>query len=129
MNLQSSEYSVNKGFAEDLTEGKFSFPVVHGIRADTSNRQILSASLLSLGAGMNVALIVLSTDVLQKRPSTPTLKRHTIEYLRTKTKSFDYTLSVIRELEQKTLEEIARLGGNAGLAKLMELLHIQTEDQ
>ncbi|KAG9221355.1 hypothetical protein CCMSSC00406_0009932 [Pleurotus cornucopiae] len=109
MNLQSSEYSVNKGFAEDLTEGKFSFPVVHGIRADRSNRQIL--------------------NVLQKRPSTPTLKRHTIEYLRTKTKSFDYTLSVIRELEQKTLEEIARLGGNAGLAKLMELLHIQPDDQ
>lgn len=73
--------------------------------------------------------LLISTDVLQKRPSTPTLKRHTIEYLRTKTKSFDYTLSVIRELEQKTLEEIARLGGNAGLAKLMELLHIQPDDQ
>lgn len=37
------QYSSNKGFAEDLTEGKFSFPVVHGIRSDPSNRQILSA--------------------------------------------------------------------------------------
>ena len=36
------QYADNKGFAEDLTEGKFSFPVVHGVRADTSNRQILS---------------------------------------------------------------------------------------
>jgi geranylgeranyl diphosphate synthase type 3 len=42
MNLQSTEYADNKGFAEDLTEGKFSFPVVHGVRADPSNRQILS---------------------------------------------------------------------------------------
>ena len=36
-----SQYADNKGFAEDLTEGKFSFPVVHGVRADTSNRQLL----------------------------------------------------------------------------------------
>ena len=42
MNLQSSEYADNKGFCEDLTEGKFSFPVVHGVRADQGNRQILS---------------------------------------------------------------------------------------
>jgi geranylgeranyl diphosphate synthase type 3 len=45
MNLQSDEYSVHKGFAEDLTEGKFSFPVVHGIHADKSNRKILSKHL------------------------------------------------------------------------------------
>lgn len=38
------QYKSNKGFCEDLTEGKFSFPVVHGVRADTSNRQILSKS-------------------------------------------------------------------------------------
>lgn len=36
------QYEHNKGFAEDLSEGKFSFPIVHGVRADTSNRQILS---------------------------------------------------------------------------------------
>ena len=40
------QYTSNKGFAEDLTEGKFSFPVVHGIHADPSNRQIISTSLL-----------------------------------------------------------------------------------
>ncbi|KAJ8456151.1 hypothetical protein ONZ45_g18806 [Pleurotus djamor] len=106
MNLQSTEYSLNKGFAEDLSEGKFSFPVVHGIHADTSNRQIY--------------------NVLQKRPTTPTLKHYTIEYLRNKTKSFEYTLEVIQELEQQTLQEIKLLGGNAGLAKIMELLHVTT---
>jgi geranylgeranyl diphosphate synthase type 3 len=42
MNLQSTEYGDNKGFAEDLSEGKFSFPIVHAVRADTSNRQVLS---------------------------------------------------------------------------------------
>ncbi|KAJ6599414.1 isoprenoid synthase domain-containing protein [Mycena sp. CBHHK59/15] len=44
MNLQSLRicYSSNKCFAEDISEGKFSFPVVHGVRAVTSNRHILS---------------------------------------------------------------------------------------
>ena len=40
----SVQYATNKGFAEDLTEGKFSFPIVHAVRADTSNRQVLSQS-------------------------------------------------------------------------------------
>lgn len=44
MNLQADEYATNKGFAEDLTEGKFSFPIVHGVRANPSDRQLLSTS-------------------------------------------------------------------------------------
>lgn len=41
------QYTVNKGFAEDLSEGKFSFPIVHAVRTNTSNRQVLSESQLS----------------------------------------------------------------------------------
>jgi len=104
MNLQSEEYTSHKGFAEDLTEGKFSFPVVHGIHASKSNRQIM--------------------NVLQKRPTTPTLKIHTIEYLRNETKSFEYTLSVLVNLEAQTRSEIARLGGNKGLEAIMDFLHV-----
>ncbi|KAH7870056.1 isoprenoid synthase domain-containing protein [Lentinula edodes] len=100
MNLQSPEYATNKGFAEDLTEGKFSFPVVHSIHADTSNRQIL--------------------NVLQKRPTTPTLKTYAISYLKYKTKSFDYTLGVLEKLHKQALAEISRLGGNKALVTLME---------
>ena len=46
MNLDSSDYAVKKGFAEDITEGKFSFPVVHSITTDTvpkSDSIVLSA--------------------------------------------------------------------------------------
>ncbi|KAJ3876192.1 isoprenoid synthase domain-containing protein [Lentinula edodes] len=100
MNLQSPEYATNKGFAEDLTEGKFSFPVVHSIHADTSNRQIL--------------------NVLQKRPTTPTLKTYAISYLKYQTKSFDYTLGVLEKLHKQALAEISRLGGNKALVTLME---------
>ncbi|EKM81298.1 hypothetical protein AGABI1DRAFT_112964 [Agaricus bisporus var. burnettii JB137-S8] len=107
MNLQSLEYTSNKGFAEDLTEGKFSFPIVHGIHADTSNRQIL--------------------NVLQKRPATPTLKKHAISYLRDRTKSFEYTFSVLEKLELQTRQEIQRLGGNEQLDKIMDLLHVDAD--
>ncbi|KIY66001.1 terpenoid synthase [Cylindrobasidium torrendii FP15055 ss-10] len=104
MNLQSPDYASNKGFAEDLTEGKFSFPVVHGIHADTTNRQVM--------------------NVLQKRPTTPTLKHHVIGYLKDHTKSFAYTLDVLDILEGRVRGEIARLGGNEGLSALMDYLTI-----
>lgn len=31
-NLCLDEYAENKSFAEDFTEGKFSFPIIHAIR-------------------------------------------------------------------------------------------------
>ncbi|KAF8058582.1 isoprenoid synthase domain-containing protein [Lyophyllum atratum] len=105
MNLQSTEYTKNKGFAEDLTEGKFSFPIVHAIHADTTNRQVL--------------------NVLQKRPSSPTLKIHTINYLAHHTRSFAYTHSVLASLEAQIRAEIGRLGGNEGLEGIMERLSVR----
>jgi geranylgeranyl diphosphate synthase type 3 len=62
--------------------------------------------------------------VLQKRPTTPTLKIHTIQYLQKHTKSFEYTLSVLTKLEAQTRAEIKRLGGNPKLEKIMDLLHV-----
>ncbi|RAH47936.1 FPP/GGPP synthase family protein [Aspergillus brunneoviolaceus CBS 621.78] len=40
-NLKGEAYTSNKGFCEDLTEGKFSFPIIHSIRQDPANRQLL----------------------------------------------------------------------------------------
>ncbi|KAJ6611701.1 isoprenoid synthase domain-containing protein [Mycena sp. CBHHK59/15] len=105
MNLKSGEYTSNKGFAEDLTEGKFSFPIVHGIHADMSNRQVL--------------------NTLRQRPRTPTLKVHTISYLDTHTHSFAYTFSVLQNLEQQTRAEVARLGGNKGLEAIIDALSVK----
>ncbi|KAJ7092523.1 isoprenoid synthase domain-containing protein [Mycena crocata] len=104
MNLQNPLYSANKGFAEDFTEGKFSFPIIHGIRADPSNSVIL--------------------DVLQKRPITPTLKNRAIAYLKAQTKSFDYTLGVLTKLEAQARTEVVRLGGNVKLDKIIDALHV-----
>ncbi|KAF5379592.1 hypothetical protein D9757_009285 [Collybiopsis confluens] len=107
MNLQSPEYATNKGFAEDLTEGKFSFPVVHSIHADKSNRQVL--------------------NVLQKRPATPTLKTFTIEYMKNRTKSFEYTVGVLDKLHVQAVGEIEKLGGNEVLGRLLESFRVDRE--
>ncbi|QRV98279.1 farnesyl-diphosphate synthase [Ceratobasidium sp. AG-Ba] len=104
MNLQSTTYTSNKGYAEDLSEGKFSFPVVHSIRSDMTNRQVL--------------------NILQKRPSTPTLKRHVISYMDTETGTFEYTREVLRKFDAQTRAEIERLGGNAGLTKFVDSMKI-----
>ncbi|KAG1848727.1 isoprenoid synthase domain-containing protein [Suillus subalutaceus] len=106
MNLQSDQYMNNKGFADDLSEGKFSFPIVHGILEQPENQLIM--------------------NVLQKRPKTPTLKHHAIEYLRNTTKSFDYTLAVLKKLEQQARRELERLGGNPMLSALLDKLHVDT---
>jgi geranylgeranyl diphosphate synthase type 3 len=64
------------------------------------------------------------SDVLQKRPKTPTLKHHAIEYLKNTTKSFDYTLAVLNKLEQQARRELERLGGNPMLSALLDKLHV-----
>ncbi|XKL59856.1 hypothetical protein PGB90_000872 [Kerria lacca] len=41
-NLRSVEYTSNKSYCEDLTEGKFSFPIIHGIHSHPEDSQILN---------------------------------------------------------------------------------------
>jgi len=101
-NLRSKNYAANKGYAEDLTEGKFSFPIVHSVNANPDDRSLLS--------------------ILQKRPSTPTLKDHAVSYLETRTGSFDYTRDVMIKLERQVRDELAMLGGNKGLEAIVNLL-------
>ncbi|KAG2049396.1 terpenoid synthase [Suillus hirtellus] len=104
MNLQSTEYNDHKRFAEDLTEGKFSFPIVHRVCVDDQSRVVMS--------------------VLQKCPTTLTLKHHAIDYLWTKTKTFDYMLMVMQSLEQQAQDKIAQLGRNPKLKMMLDILHV-----
>ncbi|KAJ3052512.1 Geranylgeranyl pyrophosphate synthase [Rhizophlyctis rosea] len=91
MNLQSSKYTDTKGFAEDLTEGKFSFPVIHCIRATSDSRQMIS--------------------ILKQRTTDNDVKKFAIQ-LMNKTKTFEYTCNYLSRIEQEARDEIRRLGGN-----------------
>jgi geranylgeranyl diphosphate synthase type 3 len=92
----TSGYSSLKGFCEDLTEGKFSFPVIHAIRADPSNLVLI--------------------NILKQKTTDEEVKRYAVKYLEEKG-SFEYSKSVIVELRQKSEElvgEVERGMGEGG---------------
>ncbi|CAH7672894.1 geranylgeranyl diphosphate synthase, type III, partial [Phakopsora pachyrhizi] len=100
----SSQYTKNKGFCEDLTEGKFSFPVVHSIRADTNNHRII--------------------NVLRQRPTDDQTKQYAVKYMECHTGSLSYTREVLKLLESQAIEEVYRLGDNPSLRKILNMMHI-----
>ena len=101
INLQSDKYMENKSFCEDLTEGKFSFPIIHSIQANRKDSRLLS--------------------ILRRRPDDIETKKHAVEYMKT-TDSFEYTLQVLEEIKASLLEKMASLGNNAAVLMIIEQL-------
>ncbi|ORE10465.1 geranylgeranyl pyrophosphate synthase [Rhizopus microsporus var. microsporus] len=106
MNLQSNTYTQNKGFCEDLTEGKFSFPIIHAIRADPSNRQLL--------------------NIISQKPTSVEVKQYALEIIK-RTGSFEYVREFLYKKEQEAFAEIKRLGGNPLLERVMQTLSVSNE--
>lgn len=99
-NLCSEEYAANKSFAEDLTEGKFSFPIVHGVT-------------LSLAKGDRQI-----SSIVRQRTHDNDVKRYCVEHLRA-LGSFAYTVEVLKKLEEDLKQQIEQLGGNPHLEGLI----------
>ncbi|XP_029659939.1 geranylgeranyl pyrophosphate synthase-like [Formica exsecta] len=100
-NLCLGEYTENKSYCEDLSEGKFSFPIIHALTTNPDDRQII--------------------NILRQRTKDMEVKRHCIKLLE-KFGSFKYTRSVLEELDMKARAEIGRLGGNPLLIKILDEL-------
>jgi geranylgeranyl diphosphate synthase type 3 len=98
-NLVLTEYSENKSFCEDLTEGKFSFPVIHAIHSDPDDTKI--------------------SCILSQRTKNMDLKRYFVSLLE-KSGSLSYTKSALNLLETEIREESSRLGGNPHLTSLLD---------
>lgn len=107
-NLSSPEYSHNKGLCEDLTEGKFSFPIIHSIRARPENFQLL--------------------NILKQKTTDEDVKRYAVTYMES-TGSFEYTrkvLSILMERAKKAVEDLdqgAEKKG-AGVLKILDKMTI-----
>lgn len=107
MNLSSKEYSDNKGMCEDLTEGKFSFPVIHSIRSNPTNLQLV--------------------NILKQKTSDIQVKRYAVAYMES-TGSFEYTRSVVEiliERARKMTDEIDQgRGYTKGIQKILDKMAI-----
>eukprot|EP00127_Corallochytrium_limacisporum_P001409 Clim_evm31s55 gene=Clim_evmTU31s55 len=107
VNLTSTDYMNNKSFCEDFTEGKFSFPIIHGIRNSMQGTQINS--------------------ILKQRTEEVDLKKYALKLLE-KAGSFEYTREYLNHLETKLRAQIAAFGGNKVLEGLLDAL-CQTHKQ
>ncbi|KAI9826443.1 MAG: geranylgeranyl pyrophosphate synthetase [Phylliscum demangeonii] len=110
LNLSSTTYAHNKGLCEDLTEGKFSFPVIHSIRARPENLQLL--------------------NILKQRSRDDEVKRYAVAYMETTTRSFEYTRGVLRALVQRARALVEVLDAGDGLgAGVHAILDKMTVDE
>lgn len=100
-NLTSKEYADNKSFCEDLTEGKFSFPIVHAINNRHNDREIM--------------------NILRQRTKDIEVKKYCVHLL-DEAGSFEYTLSVLKKLKYEIEAEVTRLGSNEHILNLMDEL-------
>ncbi|UNI20771.1 geranylgeranyl pyrophosphate synthetase [Purpureocillium takamizusanense] len=107
LNLASEEYTENKGMCEDLTEGKFSFPVIHSIRSAPANMQLL--------------------NILKQKTSDIQIKRYAVSYMEG-TGSFAYTRAVIATLIQRARRLVVQMdagqGKSAGILKILDKMEI-----
>lgn len=102
-NLTSKEYADSKSFCEDLTEGKFSFPIIHAINSRRNDREIM--------------------NILRQRTNDVEVKKYCVHLL-DEAGSFEYTRCVLQKLRDEIEAEIIRLGSNKYMHNLMDELSI-----
>ncbi|KAJ5729115.1 uncharacterized protein N7483_003623 [Penicillium malachiteum] len=85
LNLSNTTYTENKGLCEDLTEGKFSFPIIHSIRSNPGSHQLIS--------------------ILKQKTTDEEVKRYAVQYMKS-TGSFEHCQVVVRELRDRALSLI-----------------------
>lgn len=108
MNLQSEQYLKNKGFCEDLTEGKFSFPIIHSIRSDPSNKQIL--------------------NILKQQTKEEDVKLYAVKYMQ-QTGTFEYTRNVVQRLGRDAMDMVEALGGNEDLEAILIKMFVDWKEK
>lgn len=93
LNLSSTEYTSNKGLCEDLTEGKFSYPIIHAIRSNPQNLQLI--------------------NILKQKTENEEVKKYAVKYMQDMG-SFEYSRKMIKELKEKALGMIEAMDEDSG---------------
>lgn len=106
-NLCSKEYTEHKSFCEDLTEGKYSFPIIHAIHKHPDDSRVI--------------------NILRQRTTDLEIKKYLVQLLTT-FGSFEYTKKVLADLDKQAINEVERLGGNPYLTKILDGLRTWYEE-
>lgn len=106
INLADEEYMKSKSFCEDLTEGKFSFPIIHCIRQNEKDTRLI--------------------NILKQRTEDVDIKRYAQGVMR-EAGSLKYTRDKCSSLKLEIVQQIEGFGGNPTMAKLLDLLDVQLE--
>ena len=109
-NLCSKEYADSKSFCEDLTEGKFSYPIIHSMRYKAEFDKESTDKLMA---------------ILKLRTNDIKLKQEAIHILKTNG-SFEFTIKILQQIKSDIFNELKTFNnGNPYLEKmLMELCKI-----
>lgn len=93
-----------KGYCDDLTEGKFSFPVIHSIRnSPDGNSELL--------------------NILKQHTEDVRLKAQAVWYMQSETDSFEYTKQKVRSLHTEARSILSKTGPhNEGFEQIMTKL-------
>nr|CAI5847949.1 unnamed protein product [Callosobruchus analis] len=102
INLISKDYMEHKSYCEDLTEGKFSFPIIHAITSHPNDKQI--------------------SHILQQRTREHEVKKYCVSLLE-KYGSFEYTRQTLNQLQKEAKDEVEKLGGNPYMEDFINSLH------
>ncbi|KAG9229806.1 isoprenoid synthase domain-containing protein [Amylocarpus encephaloides] len=121
MNLESAEYTGQKGFCEDLDEGKFSFPLIHCLGGTSSLPPSMPHSL-------ELKNIFASRARLDGFGLSPEVKWHILDILRN-AGSLESTKLALNQLERGLRTELDLVEGLTGvknmvLRGLIDKMHI-----
>jgi geranylgeranyl diphosphate synthase type 3 len=107
INLADSNYMEQKTFCEDLTEGKFSFVIIHAIRnAPKGDNRVL--------------------NILKQRVTDVQIKKYALKVM-WELGSFQYTRKVLRDMHDKVVRLIHEIGTNKMLLALLSKLDVQLD--
>ena len=96
-----------KSFCEDLTEGKFSFPIIHSVKSFPDDTRLL--------------------NILRQKTEDVDVKKHAVQWME-RTGSMTYTRDTLKVLHSEVIVEIQELGGHKTLTELVNRLDAELDD-
>ncbi|XP_068915374.1 terpene synthase-like [Tenebrio molitor] len=101
LSLHSKKYSTLKTFCDDVTEGKFSFPIIHAIQSQPNDDQIL--------------------NILRQKTTDIEIKKRFVSLLE-KFGSFEYTRKTLEKLRDEAIDEMNKIGKNPRMEEIFKIV-------